>query len=404
MRLSEKEIAAMVPSSEPTPASNASPRIPELDGVRGLAILLVLVWHYVIYPRYDWLYYYAPNTAVALSLTWSGVDLFFVLSGFLLGGILLEQRSAPHYFKAFYARRFFRILPLYWFSLLVFLACRLWLGGKPAFAWLLAQPLPVWAYASFTQNFVVAQTGAYGANWLSVTWSLAVEEQFYLFLPLLLRWVPLRVLPWLLSALIVSAPAWRWWLFHHHAQPVAATYTLTVCRMDQLLLGVLCAYLLRQPVSGAWLRAKARWLVGGLFILLALLGAGIAIHRLPGIGFAGMAFGSFGLTVYGYSLLALLYSGVLLLVVTQPRSALARVCRWRWLRWLGGIAYAVYLFHQVFNGLCHALLRQQAPRLLDGTDALLTLLALVLTLLTASLTWRWLEKPWLMRGQRVRYE
>src|SRR5689334_996479 len=101
-------------------ADVAKPHIPELDGVRGLAILLVLIWHYVVYPRYDWLYYYAPNTAVAFGLTWSGVDLFFILSGFLLGGILLDNARAPHYFKAFYVRRACRILPLYFAWLLLF--------------------------------------------------------------------------------------------------------------------------------------------------------------------------------------------------------------------------------------------------------------------------------------------
>ena len=89
-------------------------RIPELDGVRGIAILLVVIWHYwialVINDPLSGLY---GAVVKSLYLTWSGVDLFFVLSGFLIGGILLDNREAPGYFKAFYARRVCRIFPLY---------------------------------------------------------------------------------------------------------------------------------------------------------------------------------------------------------------------------------------------------------------------------------------------------
>jgi peptidoglycan/LPS O-acetylase OafA/YrhL len=387
-------------------ADVAKPHIPELDGVRGLAILLVLIWHYVVYPRYDWLYYYAPNTAVAFGLTWSGVDLFFVLSGFLLGGILLDNARAPHYFKAFYVRRACRILPLYFAWLLLFYLLFWFLPGlssSSSFEWLFARPLPWWSYVSLTQNFIIAKTGDYGANWLGVTWSLAVEEQFYLVLPLLLRFVPRRRLPWLLAGLIITAPLVRWWLFKYHARPVAATYTLTLCRMDELLAGVLCAYLLRLNTVREFLLGRVKLLYGLLAIVVALLGIGILIHRSPTLGFAGLAFGSFGMTVYGYTLLTLLYSGLLLLAVTERRGLVTWICRQSWLRRLGTIAYAVYLFHQVFNGLGHALLRQQGPRLYDWTDALISCAALICMLFAATLSWRWFEKPLIMLGHSVKY-
>src|SRR5271163_530813 len=90
-------------------------RIPQLDGIRGTAILLVIIWHFVVVPVTQ-----APHqgeigriVAHIGLLTWSGVDLFFVLSGFLIGGILIDARDSPNYFSTFYVRRVFRILPIY---------------------------------------------------------------------------------------------------------------------------------------------------------------------------------------------------------------------------------------------------------------------------------------------------
>ncbi len=130
------------------------PRYPELDGLRGIAILMVVAYHYELAPFL------------------SGVDLFFVLSGFLLGGILLDKQDAPNYFKAFYARRFCRILPLYFVCLLVFLILLPltlgWLGEDPHYFedWSkempLGDPLPLWSYFTFTHNFAAAQLGGWG--------------------------------------------------------------------------------------------------------------------------------------------------------------------------------------------------------------------------------------------------
>src|SRR5712692_8308881 len=128
-------------------------RIPELDGLRGIAIGMVIIWHYfstVVQTR--------PGSPLsyfeeATRITWSGVDLFFVLSGFLIGGILLDNREAPGYFKAFYARRVCRIFPLYYACLALFAVAWLLalpLGRNPGLDWLLARPMPAWSYVTFT--------------------------------------------------------------------------------------------------------------------------------------------------------------------------------------------------------------------------------------------------------------
>src|SRR6476619_3815817 len=143
-----------------------SKRIPQLDGIRGLAILQVLLWHYVaILPSHS-------RTVLSylqhlLCLTWSGVDLFFVLSGFLIGGILLDHRDAPNYFSVFYRRRICRIFPLYYALFLAFVLLRNRLPIGAANGWLFDRPLPLWSYATFTQNFLMSKLGTFGPNWLA---------------------------------------------------------------------------------------------------------------------------------------------------------------------------------------------------------------------------------------------
>jgi Acyltransferase family len=116
---------------------DTSPRIPELDGLRGLAILLVMLCHYVGNPDHSPLGFLPHRFFLAFTAGWSGVDLFFVLSGFLIGGILLEARDSPNYFRTFYIRRVFRILPIYYlwtplFALIVVVSRTLFPGHLDA--------------------------------------------------------------------------------------------------------------------------------------------------------------------------------------------------------------------------------------------------------------------------------
>jgi peptidoglycan/LPS O-acetylase OafA/YrhL len=122
-------------------------RIPELDGIRGTAILMILVYHWIVLESISIL----PNRLGRLmSFGWSGVDLFFVLSGFLIGGILLDARDSANYFKVFYVRRFYRILPLY--GALCLLSVAVFYAHFSTHAWLFEGKVPWYAYSTFGQN------------------------------------------------------------------------------------------------------------------------------------------------------------------------------------------------------------------------------------------------------------
>jgi len=367
--------------------------------VRGIAILLVVIWHYwialVINNPLS-----GPYGAVvkSLYLTWSGVDLFFVLSGFLIGGILLDNREAPGYFKAFYARRVCRIFPLYYLVLALFAVSYLLvlpLGRNPGLDWLLARPMPAWSYLTFTHNLVMAARGDLGCHFLSITWSLGVEEQFYLFLPLVIRYLPRRWLPAAFAVFTAVGPVLRIAMDQRTETP---RFTLMPCRLDALMLGVLCAWLLRIPAARSWL-ARRRWILYAAFALLA--GGKILIFLAPRV------LPAVNLYPLRYTWLALIYAVfVLIAVVEGIESAGGGLVSWltrnRALRWVGGLAYGLYMIHHAVFGFAFSLFHRE-PRFQTASDLVLIFASLAVSLGLAALSWRWFEKPILAVGHRVPY-
>jgi peptidoglycan/LPS O-acetylase OafA/YrhL len=149
-------------------------RIPELDGLRGLAILIVIAFHYVE-PLHTTAQGTLRHVLAPVRMGWIGIHLFFVLSGFLIASILMATRDSPTFFRTFYIRRFYRILPLY---LVVVAGCYV-----VHHLFVRTPGPPLYQFLTFTQNFWMAAKGQFGIGLLSVTWSLAVEEQFYALLP-----------------------------------------------------------------------------------------------------------------------------------------------------------------------------------------------------------------------------
>lgn len=371
-----------------------SRRIPQLDGLRGCAILIVLVCHYVNNATAADAAYLPAILRAGLSLTWSGVDLFFVLSGFLIGSTLLEHRQSRHYYTTFYVRRSFRILPIYALCMLSFLAFTRWFPwrGQEALDWLVADHGPSWIYLAFGQNFLMAHTDSLSPKWLSPTWSLAVEEQFYLLLPLLIRLVPSRYLMRTLLALVVVAPLFRAWLVLGSGYGAVSAYVLLPARMDALLLGVIAAVLFRQPQFREQVRQSQR----SIWICVILLGAALLFFAMQGFGL-----GSVLMSVIGFSVIAYFYLGVLILTLCSKNATLSRVLTFKPLRFLGQVSFFVYLFHYPVLGIVHHVLRGRTPSFADGV--LPTLLALGITLLAGWVSWHFLEKHLVGMGHRFSY-
>ncbi len=301
-----------------------------LDGVRGLAILAVAVMHVALYLPFVLLPLVEEHgvevTAVVRGLAegymrlvmwgWCGVDLFFVLSGFLITGILVKSKGAPHYFRNFYARRALRIFPLYY----VVIVMQLFV--------LRMQTLPAGetlAYLAYFQNLWLAFAERPVAKFsLSLTWSLAIEEQFYLVWPALVLLVSRRglvVAGWVfvVGAISVRLLSLQAGMLH--------THFMTWCRLDALAAGALLAVLPRPPV----------WF--GLVSLLAGASGLAAIQILTGEILQEAP------VMQRYGLPSALALAVGILVLARHRGVFAAICRWAPLRSFGRFSYCIYLIH-----------------------------------------------------------
>jgi peptidoglycan/LPS O-acetylase OafA/YrhL len=373
-----------------------SGRIPELDGVRGLAIALVLFLH--LFNFSTKLASFWARSLVPFRLSWTGVDLFFVLSGFLIGGILLDARESTNYFRVFYVRRFFRIVPIYVAVLLIFPAllffARICFHGD--YTWLDSKPLPWYSFWTFTQNFWMARTNSSGAMIIAVTWSLAIEEQFYLTLPTMVRFLSRRWLIVFVISGICIAPTLRTILLFLSPHNSIAPYVLMPCRADALLFGVLAAILVRDDKILDHI-SKSRIYFYSLLLLLALGMAFLTLkHASPYDPL---------MQRIGYTWVAFFYASVLIFVLAYRESFLSAFFRNKPLRWLGGLAYGVYLLHRAIYGVIFGSIWGGGwPYIADRYTFLAAVAALAITLLVASLSWRYFELPLIRVGHKTNYE
>jgi peptidoglycan/LPS O-acetylase OafA/YrhL len=369
----------------------ARSRNPGLDTLRACAIALVFMYHYTTFvsrsDTFGWL----------SEIGWAGVDLFFVLSGYLIANQLFagiargESLSLPR----FYARRAFRTLPVFWLVLALFALFPAAMGGRP--------PPPWWRFLTFTQNIGLQPGTAF-----SHAWSLCVEEQFYLVLPALLvagLWLARRRVTltrahgWaLMGALVTLGVVARCVLWPAYGRPadghgdgyMAWIYYDTLCRFDEFIPGVAVA-MLKNFHRPTWDRLMAR---GGLLsalgaaAVLAMLTLAYRYYDIPGYGWG------FFMTGFGYSLLALAFA----LLVAAALSPTAWVLRWcipgadRLALW----SYSTYLSHKP---LAYFIAQQLKP--LGVSDGVLLAVITLACVAAGALLYTLVEAPFMAWRDRL---
>jgi peptidoglycan/LPS O-acetylase OafA/YrhL len=341
--------------------------IPQFDGLRGIAILAVLLAHltYLNSIRFANIFQYGRT----------GVDLFFVLSGFLITGILLDTKTLPGYFTNFYARRALRIWPVYYGVLFLFFVLFPLVFPQHS----LSTDRNTWPYyATYTQNLFFHFNPSVP---LTPTWSLAVEEQYYLV------WAPVvflcgrKSLRNILLGMIVFSFCFRV-ISSYRGAPLDFVHNFTLCRLEPLAAGGLAAL---------WLRSEkctpAKWARGGMMAFtIGVAGVAIALVDWGGDG-----------PIYSYPFLAAAFAGILALSLTaNPASTfVGRALTRRWLVYIGRISYGVYLIHvPMFMAVGVAARRIWGRPAYSGPrQALIVFAAFAAVFLVASISWFCFERP-----------
>jgi peptidoglycan/LPS O-acetylase OafA/YrhL len=369
-------MSASVSVDPPRPISSV--RLKELDGLRAFAILPVILHH--CYPR-------DVSTAVEFigDVGWMGVDLFFVLSGFLITGILLDTAGGERYFRDFYIRRTLRIFPLYYLFLILFSIAAM-LGS--AAEWLKLQNWGgIWWYFAYIGNFRVAWLNHDPPLFSLVPlWSLQVEEQFYLIYPLLVAVLSRSTLRRVLIVCVAAAPLIRSALIFFVAGSDEACNKLMPSRMDSLALGGLVALALRERDS--WLRSESvrRW---APWVTVSALGVYAAAWLL---GHETRQFQMFALSA-GYTIVDLACVALLARLVLFPGGKLAEFLKWHPLVYTGQIAYGLYLLHSPAGWAARKGIQKLSGMEIKGNSWASIPITFGAAFLAAGLSWRYFEGP-----------
>jgi peptidoglycan/LPS O-acetylase OafA/YrhL len=295
------------------------PHYPALDGLRGLAILLVVFLHNFGFMRYFF-------------FGWLGVDLFFVLSGFLITGILLDSVSKKRFLKNFYTRRALRIFPLYYLVLAICLFL-VPLLRYPVFDMHYYQQNGLWL-AVFLQNWLYIFKQQTGSSMLLHFWSLAVEEQFYLVWPAVILFVKdPRKLLWVLISVLLAVMIGRYLLWIFHIQHLAYDSFYTFTRIDGICVGSLIAVLIRiKPDFLKNYRHIIVLVLAAVNFLMYFLNQNTSV-RLPYLAFVG------------YTTFAVMFGFLVYEAVVGKTRIIMAIFQNAVLRFFGRISYGLYVYH-----------------------------------------------------------
>ena len=361
----------------PSVGGPSSSRVLELDGFRAAAVLMVLIMH---------LFYGWPTPALSLlpgfvrnliGRGWLGVDLFFILSGFLITGILIDSRESEHYFRNFYTRRVLRIFPLYLTCIVI-----MYFGYPGAGAYF---GLSLLYLANFAYFFHVRTPHGPG-----VFWSLAVEEHFYLVWPLVVRFIRGYWLLAFTAVLVIGSPILRGVCAHAGMDPELQIYPYSFFRFDGLALGAMLAIWVR---SRYYSRSSA-WALGGL--LMGTSSLILVVGRPYGI----MGTKTLAGTALHYTLAEFVFAGLMALALAYRGSRFTALLRCRPARITADLSFCIYLIHltlgDFYYRLLHAMKFDDVARL--GAVGSLLVRIIVLSTATfglAALSKRFLEDPFL---------
>ena len=349
-------------------SSTPDRRIPALDGFRGLMTILVIGSHY---------FGEINGGLTQVRFGFVAVDGFFVLSGLLVGRLIIEKGHADNFFKIFYARRALRTFPIYFIcvTLSIFASIPLGMEISPA--------VPSWSYLAFVNNVFMAARDVVGTEWLGPTWTMAVEEQFYLVAPLLMLLTPRRWLTFALFCVVLSAIALRTAMAMRNIDGIASVALLPT-RADNLVIGLVCAPLLATSID--WKGTICRTLP--IVLLFLIVGLRTAI----GPGFFGLV---------GHTILC---GAIAMFLMGLVRGAPeARRLEGRVLAFFGTTSYAVYLTHLPILWFVHRLVLGAEPSLSSPAGTILTVACIPVTVATAAGLTYFVEMPITAFGRRLHW-
>jgi peptidoglycan/LPS O-acetylase OafA/YrhL len=358
--------------------------IPELDALRAFGITMVILDH--MWPAHR------SEFSKLLNLSWILMDSFFVLSGFLIAGILIDSRSRPDYYRYFYTRRALRILPVYYLVITVLTCATFFHGtgylyGAPA---LHKWGTPWWFFV-YLGNVPMAFTGLAptAARYsFGPLWSLQIEEQFYLLFPLLVYRLKLQTLARTLVILACISPILRIALYWLYPANTLVQYELLPCRMEGLALGALIAIRFRM---GPWDLSKRKLTV----MAIAL----VAITCICGAWSGYEHTRPFNRTI-GLLISPIACAYVVLWLIRFRGSRLTACLRVSPLQHLSKISYAAYLFHWPVAAVLVPISAALGVGAL-GHGYLKVVMVYILTVILASLSWQFFESPLLRLKERL---
>jgi peptidoglycan/LPS O-acetylase OafA/YrhL len=365
------------PQAGPAPTVSGPPpdRIVALDGFRGALTLMVVVSHF---------FSEVANGFRATAFGWVAVIGFFVLSGFLVGRLILDKKDCANFLTVFFVRRLCRTIPVYVVCLLIVWAVLQVVAGAP---WLHREAeFPLWSYLTFTQNFFMIGHGSYGNHWLSPTWTLTVEEQFYLIVPALFFLVPRdRLIPVFLAG-AAAVIVFRAVVLGTGLLPPLSVYVLLPGVADSLLIG-LAAAVLSKRADIDWSRhmTMIRCLPVVLLLITALMRTvSPDLFNVIGRALVGVACAAY----------------VLSLVLGAPE---AKSMEGRFVRFWGENSYSIYLTHLMVLGLMHGLILGTAPDVATWSQIAITVAALPIVALVGYVLTRIVEVPFTRYGRSWRW-